>query len=335
MKKLILFLSISIIIISSIEMTVFLANVGELNQLESQQFKILKLSKLTEENPSNVDLEEEIANYKIGLQFYQQHNYLQAISELLKVNYTTLNLPLYVKSQFILGQCYKNNGELDKAIEVYQNLILDDPILTDYSLFFLAQAYYFKEDYRKSINILEQIIENFPNSSIIYKTQYQIAQNYLALKDTLLAVKYYQEILETTKDNQLKAEILLQLSEIFWQEKKYIDSLNYLYEILDKGYRLKRNSEPEELLVRRFYKIVENEKDIDVPDYLIIKCADTLFKYRQYKQAHSLYEEVIKTFPKAQDIEETYYKRARTLYYNKEYNQSIERCKEIILKFSQ
>ncbi|MBU4226942.1 tetratricopeptide repeat protein [bacterium] len=333
MKTAMIFFLIIISTISLFGADIALADNNVLTELEAQQLKILELSKVVEGQPSNIKLKEDIENYKAGLELYQQSKYQQAISELLKVKYSTLNLPFYIKSQLILGDCYRKMENWDRAIEVYKNLVIDDPILTDYSLFFLAETYRFKGENRESIAAYKRIIENFPQSLIIPEANYQIAQNYRELKDINSALIYYKNILTDSQDDQLKANVLLELSEIYWQEKKYIDSLNCLYEILGEGYRLKRNSEPEELLIRYFDKIQEDLKEIEVPYHIIVKCADVLFKYRQYNLAEDLYKEVIKTFPKAVDIAEIYYKRARALYYKKEYKEAVNQCEEIIAKF--
>ena len=333
MKTAMIFFLIMILAISLFGADIALADNNVLTELEAQQLKILKLSKVVEGQPSTIKLKEDIESYKIGLELYQQSDYQQAISELQKVKYSTLNLPLYIKSQFILGDCYRKIEDWDGAIEVYKNLVINDPILTDYSLFFLAETYRLKGENRESTATYKRIIENFPQRLIISEANYQIAQNYRELKDINSALIYYKNILEDSKDNQLKAKVLLELSEIYWQEKKYIDSLNCLYEILDEGYRLKRNSEPEELLIRYLYKIQEDLKDIKAPYHIMVKCADILFKYRQYNLAEDLYKEVIETFPEALDIAEVYYKRARTLYYKKEYKEAANQCEEIIVKF--
>jgi len=321
-----MFFLIMILAVSLFGADTALAGNDELTELETQQLKILRLSKVVEEHPSTIELKVDLENYKMGLELYQQSDYQQAISELLKVEYSTLNLPLYIKSQYLLGDCYRRIEDWDGAIEIYKNLAIDDPILTDYSLFHLAETYRLKGENRESTATYKQIIENFPQSLIISETNYQIAQNYRELNDITSAVIYYNNILEDSKDNQLKAKVLLELSEIYWQEKKYVDSLNCLYEILDEGYRLKRKSEPEELLVRYFNKIQEDLKDIKVPYRIMVKCADILFKYRQYNLAEGLYVEIIETFPEAPDIAEVYYKRARSLYYKKEYKEAVNQC---------
>jgi len=332
-KTAMIFFLIMILAVSLFGADIALADNNILTELETQQLKILKLSKVVEGQPSNIKLKEDMESYKIGLELYQQSDYQQAISELVKVEYSALNLPLYIKSQFILGDCYRKIEDWDRAIEIYKNLSINDPILNDYSLFHLAETYRLKSENRESIDTYKQIIEKFPLSLIISEVNYQIAQNYSELNDTTSAVIYYKNILEDSKNNQLKAKVLLELSEIYWQEKKYIDSLNCLYEILDKGYRLKRNSEPEELLIRYLYKIQEDLKEIKIPYRILVKCADILFKYRQYNPAEDLYREVIETFPEALDIAEVYYKRARTLNYKKEYKEAVSQCEEIIAKF--
>jgi len=332
-KTAMIFFLIMILAIILFGADIALAGNNELTELEAQQLKILKLFKLVEEHPLTIELKVDLENYKMGLEFYQQSDYQQAIFELLKVEYSTLNLPLYIKSQYLLGDCYRKIEDWNMAIEIYKNLVIDDPILTDYSLFHLAETYRLKGENRESTATYKQIIENFPQSLIISETNYQIAQNYRELNDTTSAVIYYKNILKDSKDNQLKAKVLFELSEIYWQGKKYVDSLNCLYEILDKGYRLKRKSEPEELLIRYFNKIQEDLKEIEVPYHIMVKCADILFKYRQYNLAEGLYVKVIETFPEASDIAEIYYKRARALYYKKEYKEAVNQCEEIIAKF--
>ena len=109
MRKLFLLLLLIIFGISIIEVSIIFADSRELSTLEFQQYKILKLSKITKDNPQDTFLIKNIENYKKGLEYYKQQNYTNAVSELLKVNYSTLALPLYIKSQYILGDCYKKN----------------------------------------------------------------------------------------------------------------------------------------------------------------------------------------------------------------------------------
>ncbi|MCJ7790194.1 MAG: tetratricopeptide repeat protein, partial [Candidatus Atribacteria bacterium] len=306
---------------------------NELTEVEVKQLKILQLSKIVESYPSTIELEKDLENYQSGLKLYHQGDYQQAISVLWNIKYSTLNLPLFIKSQYILGECFKKVEDWDRAIGIYKNLVKSDPLLTDYSLFFLAETYHLKRENHESIATFKEIIENFPQSLIISEANYQIAQNYRELNDLTSALIYYENILKDSQDNQLKANVLLDLSDIYWKEKKYFDSLNCLYEILDKSYKLKRNSEPEELLIRYFYWIKENLKEIDVPYPIMMKCADILFKYRKYDLAENLYEEIISTFPDAKDIAEVYYNRARALYYKKDYKEAISQCNEIISRF--
>ena len=333
-SNIIVFFLIIILSLSLFGVNSALASNDELTEIESQQLKILKLSKIIERHPSTIELKEDLKNYTIGLELYQQSDYQQAISELLKVKYSTLNLPLYIKAQFILGDCYRKIEDWNGAIEVYKNLVVNDPILTDYSLFYLADTYHHKGDNYESIATFKKIIENFPHSLIIAEANYQVAQIYCELKDIDFALIYYKNILENSRDDQLKGKVLLELSEIYWQERRYIDSLNCLYEILEKNYRLKRNSEPEELLVKYLYKIKEDLKDIKIPYHIMLKCADILFKYRQYNMAEDLYMEIIKGFPVEEVTSEVYYKRARSLYYKGEYKKTINQCEEIIIRFT-
>jgi len=335
MRKYLFFLILCIIIgFAFIWENIVFADQHEFSALESQQYKILKLSKITQNNPQDKLIMKNIEYYNKGLAYYNQRNYTEAISNLLEVHYSTLILPLYIKSQYLLGDCYKKNQQLEESINIYQNLIPKDLLFNDFTHFFLAQAYQLDENYELSNSILNDIILNFPESSIISRTFDMIAQNYLNLNQIDFAIDYFKKALERTNDEQRKAEILIQLSEITWQENQFLESIEYLFQIIDQGYRMKRNSEPEERLIRQFYSLKNNNEKIIVPYAIAVKAGDVLFKYRQYKQAKDVYDEIIKQFPEASDIEEIYYKRARTFYYMKEYQKTIDHCSEIITKFT-
>src|SRR5665648_80229 len=194
MRTVMIFFLIMILAVSLFGVDIVLAGNDELTELEAQQLKILKLSKVVEEHPSTIELKEDLENYKMGLEFYQHTDYQQAISELLKVEYSTLNLPLYIKSQYLLGDCYRKIEDWNRAIEIYKNLVRDDPILTDYSLFHLAETYRLKGENHEYTATYKQITENFPQSLIISEVNYQIAQNYRELNDTTSAVIYYKAV---------------------------------------------------------------------------------------------------------------------------------------------
>jgi len=311
-----------------------LATNDELTEIESNQLKILYLSQLLEKNSdSSKDIEIELDIYQKGLEFFRKGDLSQAISLLSEIKYSKLNLTLYLKAQFLLGEGYKKMNDLDKAIEVYHSLVEKDPILTDYSIFYLADTYRLRGDIPESIEVFKKIITTYPESLILPEVYYQIASLYLELKEIDSALVYFKNSLESSQDGQFKAGVLLELSRLYWQKKNFLAALNSLYEILDKGYPWKRNSEPEELLVRYFFELQESAKEIKVPYTVMVKCADILFKYRKYEQAGDLLMEIIKSFPGATDIGEVYYKRVRSLYYQAKYIEAFSLCEEIIRLF--
>ena len=337
MKKILLLLILVfgvMLVINGIWLNSAFAEQSELSPLESQQYKILKLSKITRENPPNKLVSNSINKYILGLTDYNQKQYMEAISDLLEVDYSTLILPLYIKSRYLLGECYNNIKQFDQAIEIYQELVPRDPLFQDYTRFFLAETYRLNENYELSNNILNKIIQDFPESTMITEVYYIIAKNYQDLKQTDLMVDFLKKALNATDDQQKKAEILIELSENSWQNSQFLESVNYLYQILAKDYHMKRNAEPEERLIRKIESFKNLTEKISIPYNINVKVADIFFKYRQYRQAKNIYEEIIERFPTESDIEEVYYKRARTAYYLKEYQNTMDDCNKIITKFT-
>ena len=80
MRTAMMFFLIMILAVSLFGADIALADNNILTELETQQLKILKLSKVVEEHPSTIELKVDLENYKIGLEFYQQSDYQQAIS---------------------------------------------------------------------------------------------------------------------------------------------------------------------------------------------------------------------------------------------------------------
>ncbi len=334
LKIILIILLIALIINLWMTYEIFASN-DELTEIESKQLKILYLSKLLEEHPnSSVEIKTNLDIFQKGLEFYQQGDFQQAILSLSTIPYTTLNIPLYIKSQFLLGEGYKKVGDFNKAVNIYQNLAEKDPLLTDYSLFYLADTFHLKGDISQAIEIYRKIIIDYPQSIILPQVNYQIASLYLELKELDSALVYFKNSLEISKDGNFKAMVLLELSRLYWQEKNFLAALDCLYAILEEGYSWPRGSEPEELLVRYFFELQENKEEIKLPYPIMVKCADILFKYRRYRQAEDLYTKIIETFPQATDLGEIYYKWARSLYFQKEYEATLNLCEDIIRLFS-
>lgn len=111
-----------------------------------------------------------------------------------------------------VGICYRNLGEIDKAIDAYKTSLFFEPSgITP--LQNLAVAYTFKEDYDQAIVVYEKIIKVYPKNPEGY---YGIGRVYTAFKDDLergldYMCKSYNLYIEQKSPYRVDAENLISL----------------------------------------------------------------------------------------------------------------------------
>lgn len=323
----IIFLFISILLLFCENLS---AQQLEVEEKTEKQLKIFQLSYLLEEKDKYAQPKAYLNN---ALAYLGNEHFDFAIGELEKITLNSLYIPLYLKSQLLKAQCYEKTQRWELAIATYQNLLNQVPILEDYVIYLLANAYNNFGDTNSARKAYLQLVSDFPQSGLRALVHYQLALSYKENGQWEQFWSECQQALETSPEDRFKGKLLSEMSDIAWETGDYISSLFYLKEIIENRYERERISILENLLVNRFQKV--RQSDLDIPANLILFCANILFSYRHYKIAETIYEEIIEKYAQQVNLAQIHYQKAKAIYYQGEYDRAIKQCLYILENFDQ
>lgn len=165
----------------------------------------------------------EFTNRTIGLSYYQQEDYTQAIK------YLTAALaqnPKDAEATYTLGRTYLDNEDYKKAVPFYLKAIEMSPEKSTWS-YELGLLYYNNSDYKNAVKMFDLAQAN----------GYRVANDF---KENMGFALLYAG--ETTRGEEMIADLLKRksgntdlqrsLAEIFYQQKQYDKSLEYCQQLM-------------------------------------------------------------------------------------------------------
>lgn len=124
--------------------------------------------------------------------------------------------------QYVLAQLYQMDGEREAARNAYQKVIKMQPSneMDFNARLRLAQLEKSPQDGIKLLNKMSKLDKNKDQLDQIYGT---IGDVYLAQKDTVKALEYYEKAIESSVQHGMaKAKVLVTAGDIYYQQRNYI-----------------------------------------------------------------------------------------------------------------
>lgn len=301
-----------------------------LEEIKEKQLKIFQLSNLLDKEKRFPYQDFYFNNASV---YFNLENYTMAIKELDKIEYNHLYIPLYLKSQLLKGQCYEKLERWESALYIYQELNENIPLMKDYSTYFISKTFLKINDTVNALDSFQKMIREYPDSALVPLARYQLALIYLQQNQLNLFLKECNSLIQSPAEENFKAEVLVKMSDVLWENGHFIESLKYLKTLMENYYIPESIASDENTYVKRFQITKEKEK-IKIPPDLSIFCAEIFFNYRQYQTAETLYKEIITFYPKSIDLPQVYYKKLQAINYQGEYERAIEQCQYILKNFS-
>lgn len=152
-------------------------------------------------------------------------NYKEAIPYLQLATKKENNKYLSSRFNYLLGQLYLEQNQVDKATESFKLAVRQSQI---YSMEFNARLMMLQcndESWQKNVKKLKRMAKNYNNKD--YKDQiYTVVGNiYLNHKDTAEAIEAYKTAIEeSTRGGVEKAAVLIALGDLYYSQKEYIDA---------------------------------------------------------------------------------------------------------------
>lgn len=175
------------------------------------------------------------ARYNTGYSFLQKENYRQALNSFEQVSTktsaasTSMEQDAYVRS----ADCYYMLKEFSKASGMYDNIINNALLQSDYAMFQKAMIAGIKNSTEK-IKILNSIARQYPGSNLLQDAGMEIALTYIADEKFKDAIPYLNNIISSKDAGGLKPRAYLKLGLAYYNSNNNKDALTSYQELIQK-----------------------------------------------------------------------------------------------------
>ena len=208
---------------------------------------------------------------------------------------------------YFIADIYLKQKEDSEALRYYKEIFIHYPdypkretILTQY-----FKKRYQSKDYRESLDSLEIIIKDYPQSGFVKKAYRYKREILLKLKEYQQLIQYYQNLLEETPKGMSKGEIYFNIGEAYiWSGD------------------LEKAKENLSLIIQEHPQDPFSAKGM-------FALGQLHYRLNEYEKALDIFDEFIKKYPQGKDITEVKYYIIRCLYRLKKYEEGAKQAEKI------
>lgn len=175
-----------------------------------------------------------LASYNLGYTFYQKEDYKSAIPSFRQF----VNRP-YVENQKIvndawlrLGDCYFMQRDYNQAIASYESVSVGKQKEGDYALYQIGLAKGAQGKLNDKINVLNQLVKNYPKSTYCDKALFEIASTYLVTDDQRSAIASYNRLVKEYPRSAYTRQALIKMGLMYYNNNQYNEALENLKKVV-------------------------------------------------------------------------------------------------------
>jgi tetratricopeptide (TPR) repeat protein len=185
--------------------------------------------------PAQGEANKNTANYNLGYSWLQKENYPGALGyfEQITKAVTVTSLPMEQDAYVRSADCYFMASDFAKANAMYDNVINNALPQSDYAMFQKAGIAGVKSSAVK-ISTLNNLLRQYPKSSLVPDVNMEIALTYIADEKFLLAVPYLTNVLNDPEAGGLKPVAYLKMGLVYYNADKYDEALVNYQALIDK-----------------------------------------------------------------------------------------------------
>lgn len=158
------------------------------------------------------DANRTLAYYNLGYTRYKQGRYADAISDFRRVIDATDNRRMLADSYNRIADCLYQQHDFDQAAVNYQRAFEKDPSAGDYALYQLAVMRGLQDSRTDQIRSLDQLITDYPSSSLVAAAILDKADAYAAMGQTDKAIDTYRDLARSYSGSSYGRQACLQLA---------------------------------------------------------------------------------------------------------------------------
>ena len=266
------------------------------------------------------------AHYNIGYAFYNIKDYTKANTWFRKFE-AQVSKPSTMLNDALnrIGDTYYINRNFSAAAEYYKKSVLTGLIETDYALYQMALAYGGQRMPQQKIWSLSRLIREYPNSEYAGNATYEIGRTYnVEMNKADSAKHYFNILLEKYPNSSMKRSTLSSLGSIYFNERKYENSLDCFKQIIAlypntneashaiemiKSIYIEMNK-PDEYFQYASTNLEGYEISQDEQDSISFLAAKSLYIDQKFYPALEAFSNFLKRFPNSRNATEAHYYKA-------------------------
>lgn len=278
------------------------------------------------------------AHYSLAYAYLKKENYALAkehfdqVASFINSNSSSLQQDAYLRS----ADCDFMKKDFKQSLKKYEQVINMQLPAIDYALFQKAIIAGAMNNPTEKINLLQNLIGRYSNSSLVIDAQLELANTYLSNENYAAAIIPLEKILEQKKAESYLPLVYLKLGVANFNMEKNQESLNYFKQLVSSYPNSQESSEAIEYIRTLFvarqqagdYVSFMKQNGIDVSvneaDSLSYKSAVLRFEAKDLIAAKHGFIEYIKDFPDGKYFIEANYFTAEILFQNKENVKAVD-----------
>ena len=160
-------------------------------------------------------------DYNIGYAYFEQKKYDASILAFRNFIKSSADKEKMSEANLRLGDAYFLTQNDEDAVKYYQNAIDLDQQNVDYALYQKSVSSGYLANYPEKERLLNLLLTNYPNSNYATNTVFELANNYRIQNKNELALKFYNQILQTKEGTYQERKSRLEIGGIYLRSKQY------------------------------------------------------------------------------------------------------------------
>ena len=201
-----------------------------------------------------------LVDYNLGYCYFKKHDYETAISyfrnyvEDEKQDNNRL-FDAYSK----LGDAYFILKDDEQAGIYYAKSAEINSDYADYAMYQQARSYGLNQKHEKKAEILERLIQNYPQSSYYSSSLYELGEVYFSyLKQNQKALSYFERFLEEFPNNSRVSSVLINIGKIHLNNKNFTEAERIFTQIVNDY----PNSDQREVAIKLMKSVYEDQDNL-------------------------------------------------------------------------
>ncbi len=278
------------------------------------------------------------AYYLAGYAHFKQKQYNQAISKFREyITATGEDQRMINDAMLRIADSYFITKQYQPAMDYYSRAIQMDVVDTDYAVFQQGLVYGITGNYIEKIATLESLISDYPQSSFVDDSKYEIANSWLTLNNNSRARNYFYQIINEHPNSSYVQSAKLKTGLIYFNDNEDMKALDMFKKVVEQ-YPGTPQAEEALASIRNIYvsldrvdEFVRFTEDVGIADIstaqedtLVYRAAEN--RYMQGDCAHAItsFTNYLNRFPNGVFATHAHFYRSECLFRTNERQQALD-----------